>query len=45
MIKDLKNWVEATRGLFRYVIAASVCYEFTWSIIIWIQISLQQHFN
>ncbi|MFR7605591.1 MAG: hypothetical protein ACLUV3_09455 [Oscillospiraceae bacterium] len=27
MIKDLKNWVEATRGLFRYVIAASVCYE------------------
>lgn len=27
MIKDLKNWVEVTRGLFRYVIAASVSYE------------------
>lgn len=27
MIKDLKNWVEVTRGLFRYIIAASVCYE------------------
>jgi hypothetical protein len=24
---ELKNWKEVTRGLFRYVIAASVCYE------------------
>ena len=27
MIKDLKNWVEVTRGIFRYVIAAGACYE------------------
>lgn len=24
---EFKNWKEVTRGLFRYVIAASVCYE------------------
>ena len=26
-MKDLKNWTEVTRGLYRYVIAAKVCYE------------------
>lgn len=26
-IGDLKNWNEVTRGLYRYVVAASVCYE------------------
>lgn len=24
---DLKNWTEITKGLYRYVIAANVCYE------------------
>lgn len=24
---NLKNWNEVTRGLYRYVIAAKVCYE------------------
>lgn len=27
MIKDFKSWVEITRGIFRYVIAAGVSYE------------------
>ena len=27
MMKNLKNWTEVTRGLYRYVIAAKVCYE------------------
>ena len=26
-VKDLKNWVEITRGLYRYVVSAKVCYE------------------
>lgn len=26
-MKDLKNWTEVMRGLYRYVIAAKVCYE------------------
>ena len=26
-MKDLKNWKEVTRGIYRYVIGASVCYE------------------
>lgn len=26
-IGDLKNWNEVTRGLYRYAVAASVCYE------------------
>ena len=26
-MKELKNWREVTRGLYRYVIAASACYE------------------
>ena len=26
-IKDFKNWTEVTNELYRYVIAASVCYE------------------
>lgn len=26
-MKDLKNWTEVTRGLYRYVIATKVCYE------------------
>lgn len=26
-MKDLKNWTEVTRVLYRYVIAAKVCYE------------------
>ena len=27
MIKELGSWTEVTRGLYRYVIAANVCYE------------------
>lgn len=27
MIKDFKNWIEVTRGIFRYVIAAGAAYE------------------
>lgn len=27
MIRELKNWTEITKGLYRYVVAASVCYE------------------
>ena len=27
MIKDIKSWVEITRGIFRYVIAAGAAYE------------------
>lgn len=27
MMKNLKNWAEVTRGHYRYVIAAKVCYE------------------
>lgn len=26
-IHDLNNWYEVTRGLYRYTIAAKVCYE------------------
>lgn len=26
-MNDLKNWTEVTRGLYRYVVAAKVCYE------------------
>jgi hypothetical protein len=26
-MKDFKNWREVTKGLYRYVIAANVCYE------------------
>ena len=26
-MKELKNWNEVTKGLYRYVIAANVCYE------------------
>lgn len=26
-IKDLKNWKEITKGLYRYVVAANACYE------------------
>lgn len=26
-MKELKNWNEVTRGLYRYVVAAKVCYE------------------
>ena len=26
-VKDLRNWVEITRGLYRYVVSAKVCYE------------------
>ena len=26
-IKDFKNWTEVINGIYRYVIAASVCYE------------------
>ena len=26
-IKDINNWKEVTRGMFRYVIAAGACYE------------------
>ena len=34
MIKDIKSWVEITRGIFRYVIAAGAAYE----------IHLEQHY-
>lgn len=27
MITNLENWTEVTRGLYRYIIAAKVCYE------------------
>lgn len=27
MMNDLKTWTEITKGLYRYVIAANVCYE------------------
>ena len=27
MIKDLSNWTEITKGLYRYVIGANCCYE------------------
>ena len=27
MIKELGSWTEVTRGLYRYAIAAKVCYE------------------
>lgn len=27
MIKDIKNWKEVTKGLYRYVIAANAAYE------------------
>lgn len=26
-MNDLKNWTEITKGLYRYVIGANVCYE------------------
>lgn len=26
-VKDLKNWVEVTKGLYRYTVTARVCYE------------------
>lgn len=26
-MKDLSNWVEITKGLYRYVISANCCYE------------------
>lgn len=26
-MNDLKNWTEVTKGLYRYVIGANVCYE------------------
>lgn len=26
-MNELKNWNEVTRGLYRYVVAAKVCYE------------------
>ena len=26
-VKELKNWNEVTKGLYRYVIGANVCYE------------------
>lgn len=26
-MKELKNWNEVTKGLYRYVIGANVCYE------------------
>ena len=26
-MKELKNWKEVTKGIFRYVIAPAVCYE------------------
>lgn len=26
-MKDFKKWKEVTRGLYRYVVAAKVCYE------------------
>lgn len=33
-MKDLINWYQVTRGIYRYVTAANVCYEihiFTWN--------------
>lgn len=27
MIRELKNWTEITKGLYRYVVDTSVCYE------------------
>ena len=27
MISDFRSWNEVTRGIYRYVIAANVCYE------------------
>ena len=27
MIKELDNWFEVTSGLYRYVVAAKMCYE------------------
>ena len=27
MIRDFNSWTEVTRGIYRYVIAANVCYE------------------
>ena len=27
MIKELESWTEVTRGLYRYAVAAKVCYE------------------
>lgn len=33
MIRELKNWTEITKGLYRYVVGASVCYEMTDSIL------------
>lgn len=27
MINKLENWTEVSRGLYRYVVAAKVCYE------------------
>lgn len=27
MIRELDNWYEVTNGLYRYVVAAKVCYE------------------
>lgn len=27
MINNIENWTEVTRGIYRYVIAAKVCYE------------------
>lgn len=26
-MRDLKNWIEVTRGLYRYIVATKVCYE------------------
>ena len=26
-MENLENWTEVTRGLYRYVVAAKVCYE------------------
>ena len=27
MMKDINNWKEVTKGIYRYVIAAGACYE------------------
>lgn len=27
MIRELKNWTEITKGLYRYVVSANTCYE------------------
>lgn len=27
LMKDLKNWKEITKGLYRFVVSANVCYE------------------